>query len=217
MDFSQARFNMVEQQVRPWDVLDQTVLDLLARLPREDFVPSPYRRLAYADVEIPLANSRAMMAPRVEGRMLQALRVEATDKVLEIGTGSGFVTAALAQLAREVVSVELLAPLHEAAARALSAHGISNALLLRDDGLEGNLAHGPYDVIAVTGASATQLPAVRRQLRNGGRLFQVVGTAPAMQAQLVTRVGSDQWHTENLFETVLGYLVGAEAKPRFEL
>ncbi len=217
MNLEQARINMVEQQVRPWDVLDQAVLDLMVTLPRDAFVPRAYRDLAYADINVPLDDGQVMMAPKVEGRMVQGLQVRAHDAVLEVGTGSGFVTAMLAHLARHVTSVEISGTLHEQARERLAAQGLENLRLVHGDGIAGDELGAPYDVIALTGSVATLDECFARQLRVGGRLFAVVGEAPAMEARLITRTGRDQWSTESLFETVLPPLVGAEARPRFVL
>jgi protein-L-isoaspartate(D-aspartate) O-methyltransferase len=217
MDFAQARFNMVEQQVRPWEVLDASVLSRMASLPRDEFVPSEYRRLAYADIQIPLGEGQVMMPPRVEGRMLQALQVGPADRVLEVGTGSGFVTALLASLGRHVTSVEIFESLHTRARARLRDHGIHNVSPELGDAVRGWPANAPYDAIAVTGSMPAPDGYFERQLGLGGRLFVIVGEAPAMEARLITRTGEDQWSTESLFETVIPRLVGATERERFVL
>lgn len=215
MDFQQARFNMVEQQIRTWEVLDQAVLDALFAVPREHFVPEAYRQLAFSDTRIPLGMGQSMMTPKVEARMLQALNPGPRDRALEIGTGSGYVTALLAHFASSVVSVELYALFTEAAARRLRARDIGNVALITADGLAGYSAQGPYDVIAVTGSFAGRQPAIEAQLAVGGRLFMVVGTGPAMEAILVTRSSEQAFAVESLFETELEPLIGAETPPTF--
>ncbi|MCP5149571.1 MAG: protein-L-isoaspartate O-methyltransferase [Ectothiorhodospiraceae bacterium] len=217
MNFEQARFNMVEQQIRPWDVLDQTVLDLMRNVARERFVPEPLQRLAYADTEIPLGDGELMMPPRVEARLLQSLQITAGDRALEIGTGSGFVTALLARLARHVTSIEISEPLHARAREVLAAEGVVNVSLEHGDGLRGWLQGAPYDVIAVTGSVPVLEPDMQRQLRLGGRMFVIVGDAPTMEARLITRTGEDEWSTESLFETVVAPLRGAARPQRFVL
>ena len=215
MNIQQARFNMVEQQVRTWEVLDQNVLQLLGHAPRDEFVPEPYRTLAYADMCVPLAHGEAMMAPRVEARVLQALRLDAADRVLEVGTGSGFLTYLLAALAGHVVSIEIHEDLLASARRRLEAHHAFNVTLDLGDGVRGRAAGAPYDVIAVTGSLPVLSEEFQRQLCIGGRMFVVVGEAPAMEALLIRRTAEDQWTTESLFETVIPPLVGAPRRARF--
>jgi len=201
MNLEQARHNMIEQQIRPWEVLDQHLLDLLQRVPREDFVPPRYRKLAFADLEIPLGHSEVMMQPRLEARLLQALNVHSDDRVLEIGTGSGYVTALLAHLGRQVFSVELHGELLELAQQRLARHGITNVTLTQGDAAAGWSAGAPFDAILLTG-SVPELPeAFRKALTVGGRLVAVVGTAPIMEAVLITRLGENEWSEEPLFET----------------
>lgn len=217
MNIEQARFNMVEQQIRPWNVLDQRVLDLLADTRREDFVPGAYAELAFTDTRVPLGHSETMMTPKVEGRLLQALAVQPGEEALEIGTGSGYLSALLARSCRHVVSVEIHPDLSAAAAIALAGAGIENVTLEVADGTTGWQSSAPYDVIAVTG-SMFELPAsFREQLRVGGRLFVITGEAPVMQARLIVRVGDQEWSDECLFETSLKPLVGAEPPRRFVL
>ena len=215
MDIQQARFNMVEQQVRTWEVLDQGVLHLMQRAPRDEFVPEAYRTLAYADMCIPLAHGESMWAPRVEARLLQALQVDAADRVLEIGTGSGFLTYLLAAFAGHVVSMEIHEDLLESARRKLEAHQAFNVTLELGDGVQGRARGAPYDIIAVTGSLPVLTEDFQRQLCIGGRLFMVVGEAPAMEALLIRRTAEDQWTTESLFETVIPPLVGAPQPTRF--
>lgn len=215
MNFEQARFNMVEQQIRPWEVLDSQVLDLLENIHREDFVPVKYRKLAFADIAVPLACSQFMMRPKIEGRMLQALEVGADESVLEIGTGSGFVTACLAALARQVVSVELFEELHDAARDKLKDKGIENAELHVGDVMTGWQPEQAHDVVVVTG-SVAEIPEVFKGWVNpGGRMFVVTGDAPAMEARLLRRIDVTAWTDESLFETDLPRLINAEPPEEF--
>lgn len=215
MDFQQARFNMVEQQIRTWEVLDQSVLDALFEVPREQFVPDAYRQLAFSDTRIPLGMGQSMMFPKVEARMLQALNPGPRDRALEIGTGSGYVTALLAHFASSVVSVELYEAFTESAARRLRARDIANVALITADGIGGYAAQAPFDVIAVTGSFAQRQPQIEAQLAIGGRLFMVVGNGHAMEALLITRTTEQAYGVESLFETELEPLVGAESAPKF--
>ena len=215
MNFERARFNMVEQQIRPWEVLDRSVLDLMERAPRDAFVPEEYRRLAYADVAVPIGEGEVMLPPRIEGRLLQALRVGAEDRVLEVGAGSGFLTWLLAQRAAHVTGVELRPALAERARANLAAHGAGNATVEIGDGRRGWAQGAPYDAIAVGGSLPAPEPAFEEQLAIGGRLFVVVGAAPAMEAMLVHRTGEREWIRESIFETVLTPLAGVEAPRRF--
>lgn len=214
IDYAQARENMVEQQVRPWDVLDLSVLETLARLPREAFVPELHRSLAYADLELPIGHGQRMMKPVIEGRTLQALLVQPDQDVLEIGTGSGYLTACLAALGREVVSLELVPELADAARARLESTGLgSNVRVESADALHWESTR-QFDVVCVTGAVDTLPPRFLQWLRPQGRLFAVRGRAPVMEAVLVR--GSTGTHVESLFETDLAYLTGAAPTPRFE-
>jgi protein-L-isoaspartate(D-aspartate) O-methyltransferase len=217
MNIEQARFNMVEQQIRTWDVLDQQVLDLMAEVPREDFVPPAYRNLAFADTCIPLEHGQSMMVPRVEARMLQALQVERDHRILEVGTGSGFVTALLARLGGHVTSIEIIDSLGSSARAKLDAHGIENVDLYTGDASHGWERAAPYDIIAVTGSLPVPEDSFQNSLAVGGRLFVVVGREPAMRALLITRSSESQWASECLFETVLPPLAGVEEPERFVL
>lgn len=215
MELRDARFNMVEQQIRTWDVLDQTVLDLIAGMPREDFVPDDYRSLAYADIRIPIGHGQVMMHPKIEARMLQALDLHPTDSTLEVGTGSGYVTALLARRTRHVCSVDIIPEFKGQASEQLMVHGIDNVTVETGDAACGWDAHGPYDVIAITG-SLPELPeSFPRSLNRGGRLFAVIGEPPVMEAILVRRMGDNEWSRENLFETELPMLINAPAPSRF--
>lgn len=217
LNLEQARYNMIEQQIRTWDVLDQDVLDLLMRLPREDFVPVEYHNVALADMNTPIGNGQVMMAPKMEARMLQALELKPDDTVLEVGTGSGYVTALLGSLARHVYSVEIDAELKTAAEQRLAAHGINNVTLEEGDAARGWKNHAPYDVIVITGSLPTLPDSFKQSLKVGGRLFAIVGDAPAMVAQLITRIGQGEWSSEDLFETELPVLKNALEPDRFVL
>lgn len=215
MDFEQARFNMVEQQIRPWEVLDPEVLNLMMTVKREDFVPAAYQTVAFADVEIPLSDKAKMFAPKLEAKLLQELEVKKSDRVLEIGAGSGFMAALLASRAGEVVSVEIDKALAEQARKNLQNAGFANVTVEVADGLKGFAAKAPYDVIVVSGG-VSELPAeLLRQLKVGGRLAAIVGAAPVMHAQLVTCTAEGVYATVNLFETVVDLLVGDKAPAAF--
>jgi protein-L-isoaspartate(D-aspartate) O-methyltransferase len=215
VDLAKARHNMIEQQIRTWDVLDQDILDLLDSLPRERFVPAEYRNLAYSDMQIPLGRGQVMFPPRVEARMLQALDVQPHEKVLEVGTGSGYVTALLARLASHVHSVDYIPEFKLEAARRLADHGIDNVTLEVGDAAQGWERHAPYDVIAVTGSLPILPDAFREQLAVGGRLFAIVGDDPVMEAELITRLDEDNYVSEGLFETSLLPLLNAPQPERF--
>jgi len=211
----QCRYNMVEQQVRPWDVLDDKVLKTLEQIPRDQYVPEQYANLAYADTAIPLNDQQKMMHPILEGRLLQLLDIQPEDNVLEIGTGSGFVTACLAHLACHVESIEIDADLAEAAQQRLQQHSINNVTINCGNGLELSNPNIKYDVIALTG-SVSEIPEQFKQsLAQNGRMFVVTGTAPAMQAHVITRTDDNSWADETIFETVLQPLTHGEAKPDF--
>jgi len=211
-DFRQIRETMVEQQVRPWEVLDPRVLETINTVPREAFVAEAHRALAYMDMELPLGNGDFMMKPVVEGRALQALLPQAGESVLEIGTGSGYLTACLARLSRDVVSIEIDPALAQAAQARLAAQGVANATVHAADAF-GWTPERTFDAICVTGAVAVVPEAFRRWLAPGGRLFIVRGESPAMDAIRVNADGG----IESLFETDLQYLVGAEPVPAFTL
>ncbi|MDR0776376.1 MAG: protein-L-isoaspartate O-methyltransferase [Azonexus sp.] len=215
MNIEQARFNMIEQQIRPWEVLDPQVLSLMFVVKRENFAPPAYRNLAFADMEIPLGEGQTMLAPKIEAKLLQELGLKKTDKVLEIGTGSGYMAALLAARAEYVVSVESRPALAEQARRNLAAADVDNVTVETGDGTGGWPARGPYDAIVVSG-SLPELPdALLKQLRLGGRLAAIVGSAPVMEAVLVTCTGEGIYNTVNLFETVVAPLDGIAAKPAF--
>ncbi len=212
----EAHFNMIEQQVRTWDVLDPMVLDLLARVAREDFVPEEYIGLAYADLSIPLGHGEVMMHPVVEARMLQALDMQATDNVLEVGTGSGYITALLASVTSQVTSVEIHDDLRQEAGQRLTAKGIGNVTLETGDASQGWRADERYDVIVLTGSTPILPESFRTSLDLGGRLFAIVGESPLMEARLITRTGDDEWDQRVLFETDVPSLINAPKPGGFE-
>ena len=215
MNVEQARSNMVEQQIRTWEVLDQEVIDLLYRVPREAFVPEPHRALAFADLELPLAEGERMWQPKMEARVLQELAPGRTDRVLEVGTGSGYLTALLAHRAARVCSVEIKPALAELGRRNLERHGADNVTLELGDAARGWERHAPYDVIVLTGSTPVLPNALLAQLAIGGRLFAVVGEAPAMSARLVHCGGAQAFQSTDLFETVIAPLANCEQPPRF--
>jgi protein-L-isoaspartate(D-aspartate) O-methyltransferase len=215
LNFERARFNMIEQQVRPWEVLDPRVLEVMAEVRREDFVPPQYRKLAFADLAIPLAHGELMMRPVVEGRLLQALAVNPGDEVLEIGTGSGYLSACLARLGRQVWSVERHADLAERARARIAAAGIRNCQVEVGDLSAGWQPGRRFDAIAV-GAAVTEVPPAWLQwLKPGGRLFVVRGQPPVMEAVLMTRDAAEHTDVRSLFETDLPYLYGFEPHAEF--
>jgi protein-L-isoaspartate(D-aspartate) O-methyltransferase len=215
MNLEQARSNMVEQQIRTWQVLDQDVLDLLYAVPREEFVPAEHRALAFSDLQIPLGDRQKMWEPKMEARVLQALAVHKTDRVLEVGTGSGYLTALLAHRAAQVVSVEIHPRLAEFGRRNLERHGADNILLEIGDAARGWPGHAPYQVIVLGGSTPLLPRAFLEQLDVGGRLFAVVGEPPVMSARRVTCTAPGAYQSSDLFETVLAPLVNCERPPRF--
>lgn len=213
----QARFNMIHQQVRPWDVLDEGVLSVMSELPREFFVPDAYRGLAYADIEVPIDEEQVMLAPKVVGRMLQSLAIRPDDRILEIGTGTGYVAACLSRLGARVVSIEIHASLAEQAVSNLQALGLRRVEVRNGDAFAGAIDGSPFDVIAVTGSVPTEEPlqGLREQLALGGRMFAFVGTEPVMEAMLFTRVASSDFRRQALFETSVPSLEKVPETERF--
>jgi protein-L-isoaspartate(D-aspartate) O-methyltransferase len=209
MNIEQARFNMIEQQIRPWDVLDDTILSTLSATPREDFVPEQYRSLAFSDISIPLAHDQHMLAPKLEGKLLQSLAITPDDAILEIGTGSAYLTACLARLGRSVHSVDLYATFTVQAKTRLAAHRIDNVSLETADAATGLPTEQRFDAIAVCGSLPVLHQGFHSLLKPGGRLFVVVGRPPIMQALLITRSGAQEWRQESLFETSLPALINA--------
>jgi len=215
MNLEQARINMIKQQLRPWNVLDQRILELMAEVPREHFVPSAYKNIAFADINIPLAHDQMMMTPKIEGRLLQSLQLKSTDSVLEIGTGSGFLTACLAKSAKRVDSIDIFEDFTTEAESKFQALGIENIALAVGDGAKGWKPDYRYDVIVLTG-SVPELPSnFQKQLRLGGRLFVVVGESPVMQAQLITRIADHEFSTDVILETDLPPLLNATKSSNF--
>ena len=216
INIEQARYNMIEQQVRTWEVLDPAVLDAMREVPREDFVPARYRRLAFSDLRIPLAHDQTMMKPIEEGRMLQSLQIGPGQRVLEIGTGSGFTAACLVHLGAEVVSVEIHEGLAEGARKHLKRLAVAGVEVIHADALRDFDPDGRFDALMVTSSSAKVPERFLDWVGEGGRLFAVRGHGPAMEAVCLTKISAEHWHTESLFETDLPRLVGAEDKPVFE-
>jgi protein-L-isoaspartate(D-aspartate) O-methyltransferase len=216
MNFERARFNMVEQQVKPWEVLDERILAQMEAIQREDFVPVRYRKLAFADLSIPLPHDQIMMRPKVEGRMLQALALKEDDTALEIGTGSGYITACLAGLCKHVVSVEYHEDFYRDAEARLAEKGITNAELFHGDVMSGWQPEQAHDVVVVTGSVPAIPEAFQGWVNPGGRLFVITGKLPAMEARLLTRLGVSDWEEESLFETELPRLINSEPPPAFE-
>jgi protein-L-isoaspartate(D-aspartate) O-methyltransferase len=207
MDMEQARFNMIEQQIRPWEVLDPEVLDILAMVRREVFVPEALKALAFADLELPIGNGQTMLSPKIEARVLQEAGVRSTDIVLEVGSGSGYMAALLASKAEYVHTVEIDPVLAETARRNLRQAGVSNVSVEIGDAALGWSGPSPYDVIVLSG-SLPELPdAFLQQLKPGGRLMAFIGTAPVMQARLIIRSDDQAFNSINLFETVLPALI----------
>lgn len=204
-----ARFNMIEQQIRTWDVLDERVLELLKILPREDFVPDADRNLAYADVAIPIGHQQFMLEPKIEARLLQSLSIVPSDVILEVGTGAGYLTALLAKSGQLVHSVDIFPDFTEQAREKLFRQNITNVILETGDASRGWDRHQPYDAIAVTGSFPIYVDDFQKQLKIGGRLFIVVGQPPIMEALLIQRVGEHEWHRESLFDTNVPPLINA--------
>jgi len=216
MNLDFARNQMIRQQVRAWEVLDDRVLDVLATVPREQFVPENFHDVAFADFEIPIGHGQAMLEPKIEGRLLQALALGPADRVLEVGTGTGFLTACLARLAGDVTSIDIFADFSTAAQRRLERLGTDNVELVTADALA--LEHAAeFDAIAVSGSIPELDEHFIRMLRPNGRLFIVTGRAPVMEAQLVTLHGADRWTATALFETSLLPLINAERPAAFVL
>lgn len=229
MNYEQARFNMIEQQIRPWEVLDTHVLSLLALVKREDFVPAGHQALAFADLEIPLSNQadndpgQCMLSPKVEARILQDLAVQKHEKVLEIGAGSGYMAALLSHRAQQVLTLEIDAALASSAQRNLHNAGVYNAEVRCADGAalvsnpESALAlGGPFDVIVLSGSVASVPPQLLTLLKMGGRLSAIVGDEPVMRATLITRVGEAAWHTTQAWDTVAPRLLNFAEPSRFQ-
>lgn len=215
MNIEQARFNMIEQQIRTWEVLDPDVLSLLAEVKREEFVPESHRALAFVDTEVPLPGGRQMLAPKLEARLLQELAVQENERVLLIGAGTGYVAALLARSAKEVVALDSDAQLLDMARANLVKAGARNVTLARSDGMQAAVGQAPFDVILLAGSVAEVPGSLIAMLRPGGRLIGIVGHEPIMQATLYTRVGPDEVRSERLFDTVAQRLAGFAEPTRF--
>lgn len=216
INYSIARDNMVSQQLRTWDVFDPRVLDLFATLPREDFLPERFEHLAYSDTALPIGPGHFMAPPREQARMLQALALKPSDRVLEIGTGTGFITLCLAWLCKTVVTVDIDPETSQLANEILEAANILEATFKVGDASEGWPHDGQFNAICIHG-SVKKLPeSFKQQLHVGGRLFAIIGDEPAMSATLITRLSETDWHTQVLFETVVPRLIHGEPKPQFE-
>ncbi len=215
MNLEETRSIMVVQQIRPWYVLDDSVLDMLYKIKREDFVPSENRSLAFVDMEIPLGYGQIMLAPKVEARILQELKVTKSDKILEVGSGSGYMTALLAEKGHHVYSVEILPELKSLAEKNLKGYNIQNVTLEQGDAAQGWTKHAPYDVIALTGSTPVLPEVFKQSLNIGGRLFAIVGEDPVMEALLITRTGLTEFTTRNLFETSIIPLMNAQQPEKF--
>ena len=216
MNIEQARFNMIEQQIRPWNVLDQDVLDLLHVVKREQFVPAAYQNLAFADVEIPLPGGETMLAPKIEARVMQETGVKKHETVLEIGTGSGYMAALLAHRAARVTTVEINPETAELAKKNLANAGIHNVTVEVGNGAQGWEKGAPYDVIVISGALEVLPEAILKQIKVGGRVAAIVGQAPVMEAAIITRTGENTYSTVKVFETNVRYLTGAPALSHFQ-
>ena len=217
MNFEQARQNMVENQVRPWEVLDADVLETLKGIRREDFVAAAHRNVSFADLTLPLGHGEVMMKPVVEGRVLQALELKKSDTVLEIGTGSGFLTACLARLSAHVTSIDMHADFVEGARQRLAATSVTNVTLETAEAVNGYHPTGVFDAVVITGAVHAVPEKFVRWLKPGGRMFVVRGDSPAQTAVLLTHEGEGRYREESLFETDLPYLAHAAPVKRFVL
>ena len=216
MNIEQARFNMIEQQIRPWNVLDTEILDLLHVVKREQFVPAAYQNLAFADVEIPLPGGDVMLAPKFEARTLQELNVKKHETVLEIGTGSGYMAALLAHRGAKVTSVEINADNRVLAQKNLARAGIQNVTVEEGNGAQGWDKGAPYDVIVISGALEVLPEAILKQVKVGGRIAAITGQPPVMEFSIITRTGETSWNPVKVFETNIRYLAGAPVASHFQ-
>lgn len=217
MDVELARFNMIEQQIRTWDVLDDRILDLVNRVRRERYVPEKYKDLAFADIRIPIGEGQFMMEPKLEARILQTLDIQVGDRVLEIGTGSGYLTACMADLADSVVSYEIHESLSKQAGYNLASDEYENVSLRIEDVMDNLYLNEQFDAIVLTGSLPVMDKRFHELLKVDGRMFMVVGEAPAMEALIVKRVSRDQWSEESLFETDLDALLNTQSPSHFSL
>jgi protein-L-isoaspartate(D-aspartate) O-methyltransferase len=216
MNIEQARFNMIEQQIRPWNVLDQDVLDLLHVVKREQFVPPAYQNLAFADVEIPLPAGEAMLSPKIEARIMQEIMLKKHENVLLVGAGSGYLAALLAHKGRHVTAVEIVPELKELAAKNLAQAGVSNVTVELGNASEGWAKDAPYDVIVISGSLAALPDAFQKQLKAGGRIMAFIGEPPVMSCNIITRVADTAFDTVKVFETSVKPLTGASVPSHFE-
>ena len=215
MNIEQARFNMIEQQIRPWEVLDPAVLSLLAVIKREDFVPPAFRSLAFVDTEIPLPEGQSMLAPKIEAKLLQELQLQRHESVLEVGAGSGFMAALLAHRSRQVISLEISETLTRMAQDNLRGAAVMNATVRCADGSHGLSGEAPFDAIMLSGSVAVVPQQLLEQLKVGGRLIAIVGEEPVMRARLYTRTDQSAWRQTDLFDTVAPRLRGFPEADRF--
>ncbi|WP_292995772.1 protein-L-isoaspartate O-methyltransferase [Nitrosomonas sp.] len=215
MNLEQTRFNMVAQQIRTWNVLDDNVLDLLYKIKREEFVPAENRAMAFVDMEIPLGYGQVMLTPKMEARIVQELHVKKTDKILEVGSGSGYLTALLADQGAHVFSVEIIPELKTFAENNLKAHEITNVTIELGDAARGWPKNGPYDVIVLTASTPALPDTFQKSLNPGGRLFAIVGEDPVMEALLITCIAPGEFTTTKLFETSTPPLINALQPTRF--
>jgi protein-L-isoaspartate(D-aspartate) O-methyltransferase len=216
MNIEQARFNMIEQQIRPWNVLDQDVLDLLHVVKREQFVPAPYQTLAFADVEIPLPEGESMLAPKIEARIMQEILLKKHEDVLLVGAGSGYMAALLAHKGRHVTVVEISPELKKLAEQNLAKAGVTNVTVELGNGAEGWAQGAPYDVIVITGSLAALPEAFLKEIKVGGRIAAFVGEPPVMSCNIITRVSDNAYDTVKVFETNVKPLTGAPVPSHFE-
>ncbi len=215
MNLEETRSNMVTQQIRTWNVLDDEVLNLLYKLRREKFVPAAYHDMAFVDMEIPLGHGQVMLAPKMEARILQELNIKKTDKILEVGSGSGYMTALLAEKGTHVYSEAIIPELKAMAEKNLAAHDISNVTLEQGDAAQGWSKYAPYDVIVLTGSTPVLPEIFQNNLNPGGRLFAIVGEEPVMDAEIITYVAPGEFNTTKLFETSTVPFINAQQPKRF--
>jgi protein-L-isoaspartate(D-aspartate) O-methyltransferase len=216
MNIEQARFNMIEQQIRPWNVLDQDVLDMLHVVKREQFVPQAYQNLAFADVEIPLTGGESMLAPKIEARILQEVLLKKHENVLLVGTGSGYLAALLAHKGRQVTAVEIAPELKELTEKNLAKAGIGNVTVELGNAAQGWAKGAPYDVIVISGSLPVLPEAFLKEVKVGGRILAIVGEAPVMTCNVITRVSDAAYDTVKVFETNVKPLAGAPVPSHFE-
>ena len=215
LDTDLARYNMIEQQIRPWEVLDPAVLEVIANTPRERFTPKKYTNIAFTDTEIPLEHDQTMLEPKIEARILQALQIKPTDRILEIGTGSGYLTACLAQLGGNVVSIDIYPEFTQQAQQQTAGLGLENIQFKTADAAHGWTEDGEFDVIVISASLPATCTSFQKSLTIAGRQFVVMGHDLLMEAQLIRRISPDEWSTESLFETHLPTMLNAEKPPAF--